>query len=39
MDLLIDFQGFLNKQQERAAKIPELISEIEWNLSQRNLFE
>ncbi len=39
MDLLIDFQGFLNKQQERAQKIPELISEIEWDLSQRNLFE
>ena len=39
MDLLIDFQGFLNQQQERAQKIPELISEIEWDLSQRNLFE
>jgi len=39
LDLLIDFRGFLFVQQERVEKIPELISEIEWNLSQGNLFE
>lgn len=39
LDLLIDFRGFLYQQQERAEKIPKLINEIEWNLSQGNLFE
>lgn len=39
LDLLIDFRGFLYQQQERAEKLPELINEIEWNLSQGNLFE
>ena len=39
LDLLIDFRGFLYQQQERAEKIPELISNIEWDLKQGNLFE
>ena len=39
LDLLIDFRGFLYQRQERAEKIPKLINEIEWNLSQGNLFE
>lgn len=34
LDLLIDFQSFLNTQQQRADRIPELISDIEYDLSQ-----
>ncbi len=39
LDLIIDFQDFLNKQKNRAEEIPELISEIEYKLQQGNLFE
>ncbi len=38
LDLLIDFKLFLKSQQDRAEKIPELISDIEYDLQQGNLF-
>lgn len=37
-DLLIDFKEFLKLQQDRAERIPQLISDIEYDLQQGNLF-
>lgn len=39
LDLIIDFQGFLTKQKQRAEKLPEIIADIEFDLQQGNLFE
>lgn len=39
LDLIIDFQGFLNKQKHRAEELPDLIGDIEYDLKQGNLFE
>lgn len=39
LDVLFKFKSFLKTQEERAEQIPELISDIEYDLRQGDLFE